>query len=87
MSEALNKEQIKAKKDKEALAAMKSARDNMSTAIQRVERLEGCIVSLGDLINDMMKHIHTESYTYDAKTTWRDKFEATRKSAMQWVNG
>jgi Tfp pilus assembly protein PilN len=57
MTDTLTKEQMKAMKDKEAVAAMKAAKTNMETALSRISTLENCVANLSSLVDDMVKHI------------------------------
>lgn len=85
MSEASTKEELKAKKAKEAIAAMKSAKDNMSTALSRNEQLERCIANLANLIDVMIEHIPDKSFAYDSKETNKERFKKSKHDAMRWI--
>lgn len=56
MSEILTKEQIKTKKDKDAVTSMKLARDNMEAALSRIRTLEYAVSYFNELVNDIENH-------------------------------
>lgn len=85
MNEPLTKEQIKAQKDKEAIASMKLARDNMQVALSRIDTLERRVANLGGLIDDLLKHIPQESYAYNSAERNRDKFSKRKSELMNFV--
>jgi Tfp pilus assembly protein PilN len=85
MTDIPSKEELKAKKQKAAIAAMKSARDNMATAITRIEQLEGCIANLAALVDNMMKLIPLEAYPYRDENNYIDKFKKVKADAMRWA--
>ena len=84
MTEALTKEQMKAMKNKEAVAAMKSAKSNMEAALHRIENLEHCIEKLISLVDTMMKHIPEESFAYNSTVRNRDQFKKDKLQIQQW---
>lgn len=85
MSETLTKEQIKAKKDREAVAAMKAAKTNMESALSRINTLESSIANLSSLVDQMMEHVHSRSFPYESSESFRDKFTKLHASAKQYV--
>ncbi len=85
MSEPLTKEELKKQKNKQAIASMKSAKDNMSFALQRIESLEGIVANFSALIDLMMEHIPVKSFAYDSKENNREKFLKMKSDAMRWL--
>ena len=84
MTEAPTKEQLKAQKDKEALASMKLARDNMAIALHRIEYLEGSIAYLDNLVDKMMEHVAPSSYPYGVNESHRDRY---KKAKLEFMKG
>ena len=85
MSETLTKEQIKAKKDKDAFAAMKAAKTNMESALARINTLESSIANFSSLVDLMMEHVHEKSFPYGSQESFKDKFKRLHASAKQYV--
>lgn len=85
MSDIPTKEQIKAKKDKEAVAAMKAAKTNMESALSRINTLEGSIANLSSLVEQMMEHVHEKSFPYGSNESFKDRFKKLHAAAKQYV--
>ena len=81
----MTKEQIKALKDKEAVAAMKSAKTNMESAISRVNTLETSIANLNALVDRMLGHVSTKSYPYEGRKSHYDTFKDAKIDANKYV--
>lgn len=79
------KEQLKIKKAKEALASMKSAKDNMGIALDRIQSLEGCIANLGALIDDMLELIPEKSFAYRSEESYKSRFKKSKTELMKWL--
>lgn len=85
MTEILTKEQIKARKDKDAVASMKLARDNMEAALSRIRTLEYAVSHFNDLVNDMMKHIAEESHPYDSRESHKARFKKKQDEYYKYL--
>lgn len=85
MSETLTKEELKARRDKEAVAAMKAAKTNMETALSRIGTLENAVANFASLVDTMLNHIPADSFAYNSSDRNRDMFKNKRDEIMKWV--
>ena len=85
MSELPTKEELRVKKHKEAIVAMRSAKDNMKIALTRIDSLEGVIANLSALVDEMMNFVPEKVYPYGQSDNYRKKFKDTKESWMKYV--
>lgn len=85
MEKVPTKEEMKIKKDKEAIASMKAARDNMATALSRIQSLESVIHSFSSLVDEMMKFIPDNTYRYDGRETMLHIFKKRQEDNNKLV--
>lgn len=83
MSDNLTKDQIRANREKEAIASMKLARDNMASAISRISTLESCMANFSALYDEMIKHVCPESYVYNGNKSCRERFAERKAEIMK----
>ena len=76
------KEQLKAQKTKLMLASMKSAKDNMASALHRIDTLESCIANLVLIIDSMMEFVPAASYPYNCQDSHQARFKKAKSNAM-----
>lgn len=79
MNETPTKDEERAAKEKDAVASMRLAQSNMSSALNRIKRLEQAVERGANAIRGLKKYAPERAYQYNSTKPVADEFDDAEK--------